>query len=349
MDKRYQVFISSTYADLKDERQAVIKTVIEANCIPAGMELFPAADEQQLEFIKRVIDDCDYYVLIVGGRYGSVSANGLSYTEQEYDYAVSKGIPVIALIHENPDAIPFGKSEKDQAFREKLDEFRKKVTSNRIVKFWKSAGELPGIVAVSLQSEIHRAPGIGWTRANKVANEELLERVALLQGQDGALRAKLRDLDNENRALRASVADLERGPVFSDLAGLDEQIIIPASHWDGAAKQYQSWSLKLTWREIFEIISPYLLAHPNEELVNHYFLHTLLKKAAYEGKAYVSNAKIDEQVFKTISIQLKALGLVDIAYAETTTRGMALFWTLTQPGRNLMMELRTVRTKIEKK
>ena len=62
MDKRYQVFISSTYTDLKEERRAVIQTVIEADCIPAGMELFPAADEEQLTFIKRVIDDCDYYL-----------------------------------------------------------------------------------------------------------------------------------------------------------------------------------------------------------------------------------------------------------------------------------------------
>src|SRR5271157_912922 len=99
MDKRYQVFISSTYADLKEERRAVIQTVIESNCIPAGMELFPAADEQQLDFIKRVINDCDYYLLIIGGRYGSVDETGISYTEQEYDYAVSRGLWVIALLH----------------------------------------------------------------------------------------------------------------------------------------------------------------------------------------------------------------------------------------------------------
>jgi hypothetical protein len=58
MDKRYQVFVSSTYADLKDERRRVIQTLMEADCIPAGMELFPAADEDQFEFITRVIDDC---------------------------------------------------------------------------------------------------------------------------------------------------------------------------------------------------------------------------------------------------------------------------------------------------
>ena len=91
MDKRYQVFLSSTYADLKDERRAVIQALMEMDCIPAGMELFPSTDDEQFSFIKKVIDDCDYYVLIIGGRYGSTTPEGLSYTEQEYDYARGRG------------------------------------------------------------------------------------------------------------------------------------------------------------------------------------------------------------------------------------------------------------------
>src|SRR4030042_3385153 len=98
MDKRYQVFISSTYSDLKDERQHVMQTLLQMDCIPTGMELFPAADEEQFEFIKKVIDDCDYYLLIIGGRYGSTTTEGLSYTEKEYDYAIECGIKVIALL-----------------------------------------------------------------------------------------------------------------------------------------------------------------------------------------------------------------------------------------------------------
>ncbi|MCR9883896.1 DUF4062 domain-containing protein, partial [Vibrio alginolyticus] len=75
MEKRYQVFVSSTFADLQEERQQVIQALMEMDCIPAGMELFPATDEEQWEFIKRIIDDCDYYLLIIGGRYGSVSSD----------------------------------------------------------------------------------------------------------------------------------------------------------------------------------------------------------------------------------------------------------------------------------
>ena len=90
MDKRYQVFISSTYSDLKEERSRVMKSIMDMDCIPAGMELFPAVDEEQFEFIKRIIDDSDYYILIIGGRYGSMTENGISYTEMEFDYAMSK-------------------------------------------------------------------------------------------------------------------------------------------------------------------------------------------------------------------------------------------------------------------
>lgn len=123
MDKRYQVFVSSTYADLQQERQKVIQALMEMDCIPAGMEIFPAADEEQWEFIKRVIDDCDYYLLIIGGRYGSLTAEGISYTEMEYDYAMSVGLKVLAFIHDSPDDIPVGKSDIDPVLREKLNNF----------------------------------------------------------------------------------------------------------------------------------------------------------------------------------------------------------------------------------
>lgn len=62
MEKRYQVFISSTYSDLQDERSRIMRTIMSMGCFPAGMEFFPAVDEEQLEFIKKVIDDCDSLV-----------------------------------------------------------------------------------------------------------------------------------------------------------------------------------------------------------------------------------------------------------------------------------------------
>lgn len=56
LEKRFQVFVSSTFADLQKERQEVIQALLELDCLPSGMELFPAADEDQWTLIKRVID-----------------------------------------------------------------------------------------------------------------------------------------------------------------------------------------------------------------------------------------------------------------------------------------------------
>lgn len=68
MERKYQVFISSTYADLKNERQSITNCLLMANCIPAGMEAFVAADDEQFNIIKKVIDLCDFYILVIGNR-----------------------------------------------------------------------------------------------------------------------------------------------------------------------------------------------------------------------------------------------------------------------------------------
>jgi hypothetical protein len=82
--KRLQVFVSSTYTDLIEERQAAVEAILTAGHIPAGMELFAAGDESQLEVIKQWIDESDIYLLILGGRYGSVEkSSGKSYTQIE--------------------------------------------------------------------------------------------------------------------------------------------------------------------------------------------------------------------------------------------------------------------------
>src|SRR6266849_5443594 len=96
--KRLQVFVSSTFSDLREERQAAVEAILSAGHIPAGMELFAAGDESQMEVIKQWIDESDVYLLILAGRYGSIEAkSGKSYTQLEYEYALGTGKPLFAL------------------------------------------------------------------------------------------------------------------------------------------------------------------------------------------------------------------------------------------------------------
>lgn len=138
--KRLQVFISSTFSDLPQERQAAVEAILVAGHIPAGMELFTSGDESQMEVINQWIDESDVYLLILGGRYGSVEPkSGKSYTHLEYEYADKKGKPLFACVI-NEAALDErikknGKSAFETSAPEKLREFRSLVLS-RMVRFW---------------------------------------------------------------------------------------------------------------------------------------------------------------------------------------------------------------------
>ncbi|MBH0038848.1 DUF4062 domain-containing protein [Pseudoalteromonas sp. SWN166] len=327
MDKRYQVFVSSTYADLKDERQKVLQTLMEMDCIPSGMEMFPASDEEQWEFIKKVIDDCDYYLLIIGGRYGSLSSDGISYTEKEYQYAVEKGIKVIAFLHESPEDLSVSKTDIDPELMAKLSEFRSQVSSGRLVKFWTHANELPGLVALSLTKTIKTYPAVGWVRANNQTSSESL--------------SEINELRKQNDKLNKDLAELSIKPKSSidNLADYTEVIKLSGSYkkqWQGSTYQ---WSEEMTWQDVFSCIAPYLLENPSDGSVK----ITIKKNAIKRTVSDYLESDIDDQIFQTIKIQLMALGLVDVAYSKTTKGGMMLFWRITEAGKDLMLKLRTVR------
>jgi Domain of unknown function (DUF4062) len=139
LNVKYQIFVSSTYDDLKNERNEVIKACLNMGHIPVGMEMFNAADEEQWQVISRTIDQCDYYVVIVAHRYGSVTPEGVSFTEKEYDYAVGKGVPVLGFVIANEAAWPADRMESER--RGELERFKSKV-KHKVIRFWHSASEL---------------------------------------------------------------------------------------------------------------------------------------------------------------------------------------------------------------
>lgn len=163
-NRRYQVFVSSTYEDLKDERRLVMQALLETKCIPTGMELFPAANQEQWKLIQRVIDDCDYYIVIVGGRYGSTGPAGTSYTEMEFDYAVKTGKSVLGFFHSDLDQLPGARLEKDSKRRRRLDIFTGKI-KKRICKPWSTAEGLASAIKSAILHAIEHDPKPGWVRA----------------------------------------------------------------------------------------------------------------------------------------------------------------------------------------
>jgi hypothetical protein len=192
MEKKYQIFLSSTYEDLRDERDAVAKTILEIGDIPVGMEMFSAADEEQWALIKRQIEQSDYYVVIVAHRYGSM-AGDVSFTEREYDYAIEIGVPVLGFIIEEAANWPAKFIEKNAASRSKVDQFKAKVRS-RMVSFWANADNLSGKVLAALAKQKNLAPRPGWIRAENIPGPEVFSEVASLSKEVARLTEENSDL-----------------------------------------------------------------------------------------------------------------------------------------------------------
>lgn len=197
--KKLQVFISSTYSDLLEERQACVETILQAGHIPAGMELFAAGSETQLDTIKRWIDASDVYMLLLGGRYGSLDPKTkLAYTEVEYRYALEKKKPVFAVVMSDAflDAkiAQVGRSVFEQDNVDKYRKFKKLVLS-KIVKFFDS---LDGIKLAIFQSMIEidsRYNLEGWVRGSEVVDvKPLISQISALTQENADLKKEITSL-----------------------------------------------------------------------------------------------------------------------------------------------------------
>ena len=327
MEKRYQVFVSSTYTDLQEERLKVMQTLMRLDCIPAGMELFPAIDTEQFEYIKRIIDDSDYYILIIGGRYGSLSEDGISYTEKEYDYAVSKKIPVMAFLHEDISKLTIEKSDIDQEKRDKLIAFRDKVSKNRLIEYWSNANDLSSKVVLSLVSTIKLYPAIGWVRANLQSNTESLQEI-------NTLRKELENLKNDKIKIEQKL-----NYKVQDIADLDEEIIIHGNVLeeteDGDYAIINKWSRLFSWSEIFISIAPNFLEAKVDRRAKDEIGDILYDLTDPTSDFY---GDISDKSFNTIKIQFMALGLINIADKS------GVYWRLSEKGIQKMLELGAVKT-----
>lgn len=207
MNKKLQVFVSSTYTDLIEERQAAVQAILDAGHIPAGMELFKAG-KSQMKTIQRWIDESDVYMLILGGRYGSIEEeSGLSYTELEYKYALSKNMPVFAIVLDDSflftKAASLGKAaifEKDNVKKYKL--FKKMVTT-KIVQFPKNIDQISIIIHSHLTEILNDSDYnlIGWVHQYIGPDaSELIMKNNLLKTQIQELESKLCNFESFHQA-----------------------------------------------------------------------------------------------------------------------------------------------------
>lgn len=333
MEKRYQVFISSTYQDLQAERQQVMQALLELDCIPSGMELFPAADEDQWSLIKQVIDDCDYYIAIIGGRYGSIGKDGKSYTQLEYEYAVSKDKPVLAFLHREPGKITAERSEQTQEGKLGLKIFRD-LAEKKMCKHWETPEELGSVVSRSIVKLMKTKPAVGWVRADLVPDETASKEILRLRKQVEELQASL---ESARTSVPTGTSELAQGDDPLKLTFRATMRI------DGLPTQ-KEYGVKTTWNEVFSVISPLMIDKATElqlglAIRDHFSRAVNATSGSTALSIFLANSDLQR-----LKLQYRALGLIAKETSQKSLKDTATYWTLTPYGDSVMTRLNAAKS-----
>lgn len=333
MAVKYQIFISSTFEDLKEERDAVIRAVLEMGHIPVGMEMFSAADDEQWQIIKRHIDESDYYVVIVAHRYGSLT-DGISYTRKEFEYAASIGVPVLGFIIDSHAAWPADRVDTDSDTKKFLEEF-KSLVRQRPIGTWGTAEELHTKSVIALMKAFTANPREGWVRGGSAPGPAVAAEISRLSAENAALRAAAiesasRAGADETRAmqeLRSTLASVKHNLSYR-LKGENE--------WRDLAK---STSL----REIFDIVAPSLIPEYSVKEISGLIAFTLagthVDELRTEGESELADeleAKRSDIVpinhLKDVLAALMAFEVVAPSAIKHSVKDDQQYWSLTPLG-----------------
>ncbi len=332
-EKRYQVFISSTYTDLQAERAVLTQALPALGCLPCGLEVNPVGASAWTA-IKKLIDESDYYVLLTGSRYGSLSPSGVSYTHMEYVYAATKQKPILVLMHEAPDSRPAEFQEKTPEGRRQLNDFRNLLQKGFVAR-WSDERNLDTAVRQYLSQLIKSRPAAGWVRATALSSPEQDREIE-------RLKQRVTELEQEREQWLVQQSG-SLGPLAQG-QDLFEVTYRCKAYAAGNCEDVPART-QLPWNALFLSVAPHLSQPQHEDFIAARIAERVQEGALKDVQAIrpkthaVTDINLAPLCFNTIKIQLRTLGLIRRVPREDSRT----WWQLTATGEQQMNVLMTVR------
>ena len=300
LDKRYQVFITTSGKEMQPERMVVTQTLI-------GMGFFSWGLEQRTPlstaFARRQIDDCDYVLLLLGSQYGEQSVSGVGYMHLEYIYAVTKQKPIIVFMHDAPETRPNDLQDQTTALKDKFKEFRHQLQKEvEQVVTYKTLCDLELAVRSYMPQMLERYPVVGWVRP---------QNLQVLQDEIDKLKSELAKARSE----QTTVHGLKEVDPFLTLPKVYSNEIFS---FDYRMHAYQDGNFReltpmreMSWLELVKVLSSEFREQMPEEffskVLNEHLNNTGLNDALrVMPRAHaVSRAQINIRALHTIKQQMR--------------------------------------------
>lgn len=324
LDKRYQVFISTSGAEMQPERMVLAQTLV-------GMGFFSWGLEQRTPlstaFARRQIDDCDYVAVLLGSAYGEQSVSGVGYMHLEYIYAVTKQKPIIVFMHDEPAAREAALHDDKPELRDKFQEFRK-LLQNEVdqVFTYRSLRDLEMAVRFNLPQMLERYPVLGWVRP---------QNTQVLQDEIDKLKNKLEQLETESG--KREVDPFLSLPKVSMHEFFSFEYRMHA-YQDGNFKELKIQK-KMTWAQLLSVLGS-TFVHPTPEeffskRMNEYLNETGLQDARMEmPRAHaVARAQVNIRALHSIKMQMRQNEWIIQSGRDDRQR---MLWQVTPKAQKLM-------------
>lgn len=327
IDKRYHVFICTSGADMQAERVVLSQALVSQGFFSWGLE---HRTPLTTAFARRQIDDCDYFVLLLGSCYGELSASGVSYMQLEYIYAVTKQKPILILMHEAPDSRPEELQESTDESKAKFREFRLQLQRERdVVATYRNTRDMEMAIRHVMPQMIERYPAAGWVRPQN--NQQLQEEIE-------QLKCKIAQLEATSHAVKVDpflqIPKVQREELFA----FDYRV---HAYQDGGFKELHL-QRKMTWGNILAVLGPgFNPAAPEDNFIkvmNEYLNQTALidVREFLPGAQSIARSQMNVRALHTIKMQLKHN---DWIAPVGRNEKQHLLWAITPTGEQALLEM----------
>jgi len=324
LDKRYQVFISTSGSEMQPERIILSQTLVGMGFFSWGLE---QRNPLSTAFARRQIDDCDYVVILLGSQYGEQSVSGVGYMHLEYIYAVTKQKPIIVFMHDDPASREPSLHDAKAELREKFYDFRK-LLQNEVdqVFTYRSLRDLEMAVRLNMPQMLERYPVTGWVRPQNAQAlhdeiDQLKARIAQMEAEAGK-----REPDPFLSLPKVSMHE-----IFSFEYRMH-------AYQDGNFKELKIQK-KLTWAELLAILGSTFVNPTPEEFfskrLNEYLNETGLEDARIEmPRAHaVARAQMNIRALHSLKMQMRQNDWIVPTGRDDRQR---LLWQITAKAQKLI-------------
>lgn len=324
LDKRYQVFISTSGSEMQPERIILSQTLVGMGFFSWGLE---QRNPLSTAFARRQIDDCDYVVILLGSQYGEQSVSGVGYMHLEYIYAVTKQKPIIIFMHDDPASREPSLHDAKAELREKFNDFRK-LLQNEVdqVFTYRSLRDLEMAVRLNMPQMLERYPVTGWVRPQNAQAlhdeiDQLKARIAQMEAEAGK-----REPDPFLSLPKVSMHE-----IFSFEYRMH-------AYQDGNFKELKIQK-KLTWAELLAILGSTFVNPTPEEFfskrLNEYLNETGLEDARIEmPRAHaVARAQMNIRALHSLKMQMRQNDWIVPTGRDDRQR---LLWQITAKAQKLI-------------